>query len=155
MPNLPRRTAYEVWREMVLRDFRGSGHFPARTQPPIEIRSPSAINDPVSAAVELLALSPLHRNWTIRDFKRLLVPPMEQEQCVFGVQAGYLVAFVTWALLSLDAYEGLVRRSRILRADDWTDWTSGDELWSSIWSRQTSLRWAAPFPSWFDCSERI
>lgn len=77
--------------------------------------------------VTLWARSPYHRVATIEDLGRLVVAPCLQGYAVtLRDDAGKLVAWATWALLSNRAEKGFVSGDRQLQIDDWT---SGQRLW--------------------------
>lgn len=82
--------------------------------------------DPLGAAVRLMSTSPLHSRWTISDVVRLILPPIEKDQCLFALADGRPVAFMSWGLFSPPVAQAFANRSRPLRAGDWQ---SGDALW--------------------------
>lgn len=78
------------------------------------------------AAVRLMMLSDLHKQWTVSDLDRLLIPPIQMGQCLFAIKDDSPIAFVSWALFSEEASLAFANRARPLRKEDWR---SGDQLW--------------------------
>lgn len=86
----------------------------------------AALADPLGSVVRLMATSPLHSRWSINDVSRLIIPPIETDQCLFAAADGQAVAFMSWGLFSPMVAQAFATRSRPLRAGDWQ---SGDALW--------------------------
>ena len=92
----------------------------------ISLVEAGSLKDPVGAAVQLMRESWLHRRWTIADFERLILPPIELNQCVFARLGFDVIGFVSWALFSNEASQAFAEKVRPLQA---RDWQSGANLW--------------------------
>lgn len=86
----------------------------------------ASISDPLGSAVQLMRGSWLHRRWTVADIERLILPPIELDQCLFAKLGTSTTGFVSWALLSHEASQAFIHRERPLLSPDWH---SGDNLW--------------------------
>lgn len=84
------------------------------------------IHDTLGQLVALMAASPIHREWTVSDFGRLIVPPLLLGQHAIVRVNSRVVAWGSWALLDEEAEEGYVSGTRKLQA---SDWRIGDRLW--------------------------
>lgn len=76
--------------------------------------------------VALMAASPIHRDWSVADIERLIVPPIVARQSVSIEEGGKLVAWGSWACLTEEAEEAFQTGRRKLTA---RDWTAGDRCW--------------------------
>jgi len=77
--------------------------------------------------VGLLAVSPVHRDWTVSDIERLIVPPMRLGQFVVLRKRDHIFAYGSWALFGDMAEDGYVTGRRKIQPEDWR---SGDRLWA-------------------------
>lgn len=85
------------------------------------------MNDAVlGQVVGLMTASPIHRDWTVADIERLIVPPLMLGQYVAIAEKDQMLAFATYAFLSQEAMDGFVSGQRKLRA---SDWRSGPHKW--------------------------
>ena len=77
--------------------------------------------------VWLMAHSPLHAGWRLREIARLVYPAIRRGQLlVYYDDQGLPLAFVTWAFLTRDAEAGFEDGSRRLLPNDWD---AGDRFW--------------------------
>lgn len=83
-------------------------------------------HDVLGAAVALMAASPLHERWIVRDISRLMMPPLHLGQYVCVWDMGRMVALATWASLTDEAAQGYVSGQRRLQPEDWN---GGHDLW--------------------------
>jgi hemolysin-activating ACP:hemolysin acyltransferase len=87
---------------------------------------PSQEKDPVKCACGLLVQSRIHRYWTVRDLYRLIIPPIERNQCIFAYFNANLIGFCTWGCFSKEVAQHFISGIRVLTP---YDWESGDDLW--------------------------
>jgi len=73
----------------------------------------------------LMLWSDIHRNWTVEDVGRLIMPPFNLGQFTF-IQGDQVLAFASWAFLTPEAEEGFLSGERKLMPEDWN---AGDRVW--------------------------
>ena len=77
--------------------------------------------------VWLMAHSPLHAGWRLREIARLVYPAILRGQLlVYYDDQGLPLAFVTWAFLTPEAETGFEDGTRRLMPNDWD---AGDRFW--------------------------
>jgi hemolysin-activating ACP:hemolysin acyltransferase len=84
------------------------------------------LENPVYEALKLFNMSEIHRYWSVADLDRLLIPPLEIDQCIFASRNNSIIGFCTWGLFSNRVSNGFANRSHLLQREDWK---SGDNLW--------------------------
>lgn len=80
----------------------------------------------LGAVVGLMMESPLHKRWTVDTLSRLVVPPLDLEQCIFVTDDDQVVGWGSWAFLSADTEQQFTDANYRLQA---SDWRVGDRLW--------------------------
>jgi cytolysin-activating lysine-acyltransferase len=81
---------------------------------------------PLAGVVGLMARSHRHRNWTVLDIERLILPPLALGQAVLVVASRQIVGFGSFAAMSEEAEHGFVSGTRKIAPGDWN---AGDRLW--------------------------
>lgn len=76
--------------------------------------------------ISLMQMSRFHRNYTVDDLNRLILPPIRLQQAWVFYRSEKTVGFLSWAYLASEAEAGFANRSRKLRAEDWS---AGNRLW--------------------------
>lgn len=82
----------------------------------------------VGAVLGLMQRSAVHREWSVADLGRLLLPPVLLRQCLVFCRGVEVAGFFTWANLTEEAEVGYLARTRRLQPEDWN---AGDH--SRIW----------------------
>lgn len=82
--------------------------------------------DPVNLAIGLLAKSRVHQYWSVLDILRLVIPPIERNQCIFAYIDHSLIGFCTWGCFSKEVAQHFASGTRPLAPHDWE---SGENLW--------------------------
>ena len=81
-------------------------------------------------ALDLFSRSDLHRDWSVDDFLRLVMPPIRAGQIlVLKNENDAPIGLATWAWLSPEAETGFLNRTRKLQPGDWTRDSDADQLW--------------------------
>lgn len=81
------------------------------------------------AALELYHESPNHRDATVGDLYRTLVPSIQLQQFLCFTQHGQPWWFSNWAFLSDEVAEGFRNRTRLLQPEDFPRTDLLDQLW--------------------------
>ena len=81
-------------------------------------------------ALDLFHRSPIHREWSVTDFIRLVLPPLQHEQIILiKDDEDVPLGVVTWAWLSPEAEAGFLNRTRKLQPDDWAKQSDADRAY--------------------------
>lgn len=76
--------------------------------------------------VSLMMRSPIHREYTVADLDRLVVPPLTLGQCIVLSIGTDIVGFGSYAFLNETAETGFISGARKLETGDWD---AGDRIW--------------------------
>lgn len=84
------------------------------------------ISNIVGQVAALMQQSPLHRHFFLGDLDWVVVPSVLLKQFRIFQQDGRPVAYASWAYLSEETEERLIKGGKKLRPDEWK---GGDKLW--------------------------
>ncbi len=76
--------------------------------------------------VMLMSKSNTHKQFTISDLMRVVIPPLELGQYEVFREQNKPVGFVSWAWLTNTTAFGYITRQRRLKS---SDWNKGNQLW--------------------------
>lgn len=76
--------------------------------------------------VMLMANSSTHKNFTVSDLMRVVLPPVQLDQYKVFREQNKPVGFVSWAWLTSTSAFGYVTRQRRIQP---SDWNTGNQLW--------------------------
>ena len=76
--------------------------------------------------VMLMSNSTTHKQFTVTDLMRVVIPPLELGQYEVFREQNKTVGFVSWAWLTNTTAFGYITRQRRLKA---SDWNKGKQLW--------------------------
>ena len=69
--------------------------------------------------IGLLTQSDVHKDWTVCQINRVIVPPVNLNQCVGIFEKGYLVAWASWGFLSEEKSDMFLEGNYRLQPEDW------------------------------------
>ena len=69
--------------------------------------------------LNILALSDIHRRYSVNDIQRLIIPPLKLKQYRIYESKEIPLCFLSWAFLDAIASEGFVNDTRQIQANDW------------------------------------
>lgn len=67
----------------------------------------------------LLSQSETHRDWTVQQITRCIIPPVNLNQCVGIFEDGYLKAWASWGFLSEEKADKFLEGEYRLQPEDW------------------------------------
>lgn len=76
--------------------------------------------------VGLMARSPRHREYSVADIERLILPPLRLGQCAVIRDGDRVTGWGSYALFTKSAENGFISGQRRIRT---SDWGAGDRLW--------------------------
>lgn len=68
----------------------------------------------------LLAQSPRHKNFTIEQVNRCIIPPVSLKQCCGIVENGFLVAWASWAFIPREKADIFLDGDYKIQPEDWS-----------------------------------
>tara|TARA_R110000787_G_scaffold193035_3_gene304578 strand:+ start:3613 stop:3993 length:381 start_codon:yes stop_codon:yes gene_type:complete len=75
--------------------------------------------------IHLMTFSDIHKNWTTEHISRIVIPPVNLEQCIGVVEDGHLLAWASWALMDDKSADKFLDGCYTLEPESWS---SGSRL---------------------------
>jgi cytolysin-activating lysine-acyltransferase len=80
----------------------------------------------LESVIYLMLNSEIHKQWTLTDIQRLIIPPIAIKQCQILYRDNAPAAYMSWAYLTKEASEGYINKTRFLQPEDWN---AGVDRW--------------------------
>mgnify|MGYP003643781380 FL=1 len=84
------------------------------------------LTEDLEKILDIFAMSPIHKKYTIEDIQRLIIPPLKLGQYRLFQDRATPIGYISWAFLNAETVENYINNKKLLQADDWN---SGKALW--------------------------
>ena len=73
--------------------------------------------------IHLLTQSDFHKNWKVDQISRVIIPPVNLQQCTGIIEDGYLVAWCSWAFMDEEKGDKFLDGVYTMQPDSWSSGT--------------------------------
>ena len=84
------------------------------------------LTEDLEKILDIFAMSPIHKKYTIEDIQRLIIPPLKLGQYRLFQDRATPIGYISWAFLNAETVENYINNKKLLQADDWNN---GKALW--------------------------